>query len=855
MSFLKIIYKQKITILLLIISIQSCSPTKYVPSNKHIVDKVKIETDDNDINTSKLKRIVRPEPLKKIAGIFAFRARLYNMLDPSKYEKRKNKREKKLERKNNRRDDRFDKKTNRLRKKMNRYFNKKERLKKQGDSADFLEAKKKYLELEKQYKYRIKHAKELKKDNHKQNVFTIAGFIERNAQQPKLLDTVLLNNTKKQYKVYLRNKGYFKPDINIKIDTFRKKRVKVKFDIKTGPPLIISEIVYNFPDSTKKIKNILEQNSKIKIKPGNKIDVDGLEKFRTDLSDLYRNNGYYYFSKQFISFKIDTTNGKYDKAKLIINFNKKVDINKVYKPWYIKKISFFNDYKPNLALQDSSYFNNIDSSEYFSDEGYNYNVYVKDKIVIKPKFIVKQIYLYPDSLYRLNSTKTTYTHLSKFKIYKLTNIQFSQSEDTNKNYINCNIKLSPTKKTDLVFEIEATNNSLNIGGATNATFTHKNLFHGGEILDIMGEISLERQKTLDTTLSAILFNTQEYTFDLKLTIPRLLTPFKSSNFIKRNNPRTVISTLFSYQNRPEYNRLQTLLRVDYYLKSSVFSNHIITLLRISSINADLSDEFNDWVQRAMLQESYEDHFIIGSNYSYIYSNQGTKGNNIFFQANFGLSGNILYAIMKASNADTTDYMYKIPYLETQFAQFAKTDFDFRYLIKKNEQQFVTRLFFGIGLPYGNSKLLPFGEKFFVGGANSIRAWQARTLGPGQYVQPEDFIYINQTGDIKIEMNLEYRFKIISYFEGALFLDVGNIWVINSYDTRIGGIFYANKFYKQLAYGTGFGLRLNLGYFVFRTDFGLKLVDPAADEGSRIIPFNRNYNWEDIVVNIAIGYPF
>lgn len=839
----------------------SCSPTKYVPRGSYIVDEVDIKITNGDISTGKMKKIAQPAPLKKILGIYAFRARVYNILDPSKSNDRKIKKQTKIDRKNNKIILKFQKDNKKLLDKRNHYEKKIKDYYLSEDTLKAMETELKYNELDKQYKYKSLHSKELLDNLYKQNVFTIPDFISKNGQKPELLDTVLVNYTKRQFKVYLRNQGYFNATVSdsvIKLGFLKKKRVKIIYTIDPGTPLTINNIVYNYPDSTN-IKQLIENNKSLQLKTGKKIDVDELETFRNNVSNYFRNNGYYYFSKQLISYQIDTTNNKYSNATLIVNFNNNVNKNKVYTTWKIRNINVFNDYSPNLALQDPNYFNNLNTNLYTSDEGYSFYMTYKHKKVIKSKYISKEIYLFPDSLYKLNSTKTTYSHLSKFRIYKLTNIQFSEVLGDSANLLDCDIKLTPDKITDLNFDIGATRNSLNFGGAANAVFSHKNLFKGGEILDMMFEIALEHQKTEDTVINNF-FNTQEYNFDLKLTIPRLLIPFRSNNFIKRNNPKTIISTLFSYQNRPEYNRIQSLIRMDYYLKSSDFSNHIVTPIRISSIKAELTPEFQEWVERAMLQESYEDHFIIGSNYSFTYTNQGMAGNTFYFQFNNGVSGNLIYGLMKAFNADTVGDMYVLPFVESQFAQFVKTDFDFRYIFKGNEQQLVTRIFMGAGVPFGNSKLLPFGEKFFVGGANSIRAWQARTLGPGQYVQPDNYKYINQTADIKIELNIEYRFNIISFLEGAVFLDIGNIWNINSYDTRSGGVFFINTFYKQLAYGTGSGIRLNLGYFVFRTDIGVKISDPANPATEKFVLFNNGYSPQEYfekntVLNIAIGYPF
>jgi outer membrane protein assembly factor BamA len=832
----------------------SCGPTKYLKKNEYIINNVKIKTDNSAISKSKLKGISKTIGLKKIFGI-ALRARIYNIPNPQKDKIREQKKKQKITQKNKKKFDKFDKETNKLRKKRNLAFNRQERLKKSNRKKAYKKAYKKYLNLDEKYSYRKKHAQEIKDEIKIKDYTTWYDFLHKIGQKPQVYDTNLVNITKSQFEIYLKNLGFFNAEITSKADT-NGRRINLTYDIKAGVPLKIGSIAYKLPKEQRIVD--LFRASDLRLSKGKRININELEKYRNKVATFYRNNGYYFFTSQLISYQIDTT-GKYSHAHLTVIF--KDSVNKaVYQPWYLRNIYIFNDYDPNFALQDKNkYFSDVDTTPK-TDSNFNYFFLTKNNIIIKPKYLLKEIYLIPDSLYSLKLTQNTYSHLSKFKIYKLTNIEYFPEIDTinNKNYLDCNISLSPDNKTNLIFEIEATNSALNNGGAANITFSHNNLFKGGEIFDTKFELALQRQKTFDTTKTGF-FNTQEYNFDLKLTIPRLLMPlFQNNDFIRHNNPRTIFTSSLSYQDRPEYNKFEGQLNWDYYMKSSVFSSLIFTPVHFSSIRVkDIKPDFQAWIERAMLQESYENHFIFGSRMTYTFSNQGQKGNNFFVQSNISLAGNSLYALMKATNADTVGSFYLFPFFKTQFAQFAKADVDFRYYMYSSdkEEQLVLRFFAGVGVPYGNSNLLPFSEKYFVGGANSIRAWQARALGPGEYVQPEEYKYINQTGDIKLEANIEYRFKIISIINGAYFLDIGNIWSINSYDSRIGSIFFIDQFYKQLAVGTGFGIRFDINYFVFRTDLGIKVFDPAMTEGERFILFYRPYTLQDINLNFGIGYPF
>jgi outer membrane protein assembly factor BamA len=240
----------------------------------------------------------------------------------------------------------------------------------------------------------------------------------------------------------------------------------------------------------------------------------------------------------------------------------------------------------------------------------------------------------------------------------------------------------------------------------------------------------------------------------------------------------------------------------------------------------------------------------------IFTNQNLKKSKdfIYFRLNAESAGNMLYSAYKVSGAEKTDGVYKL--LNTNFAQYLRGDVDFRhYNILNPYSSIVYRLFAGAGLPYKNSTALPFEKKYFSGGANSIRAWQVRDLGPGSYKELVQGTYSNQTADIKLEANLEYRFKLFWVLEGALFVDAGNIWAINKNDDREGALFMFDKFYKDIAVGTGFGTRFDFSFFIFRFDLGIKTRDPVFPDGEKWVFGNRKPGKGDFVLNLGIGYPF
>jgi outer membrane translocation and assembly module TamA len=275
--------------------------------------------------------------------------------------------------------------------------------------------------------------------------------------------------------------------------------------------------------------------------------------------------------------------------------------------------------------------------------------------------------------------------------------------------------------------------------------------------------------------------------------------------------------------------------------------------------------FIDLIRDLYIKSSFTDHLIFAMNYSFVYNTQDLQLQRDYTYLRFNVesAGNVLYflsnlvnrnktAVIDSAGLGTFEY-YEI--LNTRFAQYLKADLEFRYgHIFDKYNSLVGRAFLGVGFPYGNFDVLPFEKKYFTGGANGIRAWQVRSLGPGTYEAPSG-AYPNQSSDIKLEANLEYRFHLISFLEGALFMDVGNIWAINERDNREGAQFKFNKFYRQLALGTGTGFRFDFNYFIFRFDVGMKLRDPAESQGNGWIIGYRPYEREDFNLSFAIGYPF
>jgi len=870
--------KKNIKFLLLFISIifgiNSCSPTKYLEDGTYLLNKVEIECENSTFSQFDFEPFLKQKPVRKTFKI-AIYSRIYNIVNPGKDIERKEKIKRKLDRKNNKIKAKFDNKTVKIQENKNNYKAAMNRALARQDSVQYLKYKLNYDNYNQIYNERINNRNDIIKQDLKEDVFTFAAWFQKIGEEPEVFDSLLLDKTAEQFKFFLQNKGYYYADIKYDFEKKIRKRVNVNFKIYPNEPVVIKNINLNCNDSVLKT-TILEDFMETKIPNGTLLDVDLLQEERTRIADMLKDKGYYNFSKQYISFSVDTSKNGLEalidiNVQQFITSDGKEENHQKYK---IGKIFIFSDYNPQLALEfQKDYFIDNDTDYYFNEDSILYSFIKKNEIIVKPNSIINDIYIFPDSIYNLSNVKATYKHLSSLKIYKLSNIQFTEIDSLN-NVLDCNLQLTPSERQSYTTELQATNTSGNIGATGNLKYQHKNLFKGGEIFDFKLSLTLESHKiyndTSETGIKFRGFNTQEYSFETGVEFPKLLTPFKIKKFAKRNNPKTAISLGFSYQNRPDYIRTMANIIMTYNWKASEQLSHNMAPIKLSLIRVPpekMDSLFVEWLESTYIKESYEDQFIIGSSYSLTFSNQKTAKRNFFYlKLNTGWSGNALNGLLTfTNNKGLTDIKkvngnFILPVVNSTFAQFIKGDFDLRYYsILDEDNTVVYRIFAGAGLPLGNSTLLPFSEKYFSGGSNNIRAWQVRSLGPGTYKIPAETNIPNQSADIKIEANLEFRIKLFWLLEGAFFVDVGNIWSINEYDKRDGAQFHFDSFYKEFAVGTGFGFRFDFNLIVLRFDIGIKLVDPSLPENKRIIVYSRpvisKNNIENLGFNIGIGYPF
>jgi hypothetical protein len=350
----------------------------------------------------------------------------------------------------------------------------------------------------------------------------------------------------------------------------------------------------------------------------------------------------------------------------------------------------------------------------------------------------------------------------------------------------------------------------------------------------------------------------EFGIDGRLEVPRSWIPFTTAASAGFGKPHSSVNLSYNYQRRPDFTRTIANAAYGYNWKSAL-SRHQVNIIEFNYVNVtQMSEKFYNLIKGTYVESSFRSHVVPAFNYTYTYSNQEVNKESSFFYLRLRpeIAGNLFYGFNSIAGTVKPETGYAL--FGTPFSQYAEADIDLRYhWVINTTNKIAFRFFAGAGYPYGNTNAMPFEKKYFSGGSSGIRAWQVRSLGPGTYIIPEDQkgLYPNQLGDIKLEASAEYRFDLFSILKGALFLDAGNIWAINSSDDRPGAVFTTSGFYREIAVGTGFGLRADLSYFIGRLDLGVKLRDPGTPDGPKWIPGYRKYQWSDFVLNFGIGYPF
>jgi outer membrane protein assembly factor BamA len=652
----------------------------------------------------------------------------------------------------------------------------------------------------------------------------------------------------------LHNMGYMSASVRI-LTTTDKKKLDLTYHITAGKPYIIKKIKYDIQDDSIS-RYIYNDTTESLLHVGMKFDINILDAERSRIVKHLTSNGFYLFNKEYVTYSADTIQDSKnaDLELHILPFHSVNNGTIIPQHQYtIKNVTFVTDYNP-LNANFSPQSPNIDSINYKG-----YPVFFRNKLYIKPQVLLDNSYIRKDELYNESLTQRTYSSLNRLSALKYTTIRYNISP-SDSTALDCYVLMSKAKPKSVSFELEGTNSEGDLGMAASISTQHRNLFHGSESLTIKLRGAYEAISGLQNSLSD---NYTEYGVETNISFPRFLFPFITSSFSRNIRATSVLGLQFDNQQRPEYARTIFSGNWSYrWAKNKNKLQHHIDALDVSYIYLPwISADFRDnYLQNSILKYNYNDQLIARMGYGFSYSSvdptklSANDINSYTLRFNIESAGNLLYGMSKLFGIHrNSDGKYAI--LNIGYEQYLKGDIDYAKKINFDRRNALAlHGAFGLAFPYGNSSQMPFIKRYFSGGANSVRGWSVRDLGPGKYKGGETIDFMNRSGDIKLDGNVEYRSKLFWHFCGAAFIDAGNIWTIRKYVGQEGGDFQFDKFYKQIAVAYGLGLRLDFDYFVLRFDGGMKAINPSGDGRDRY-PFYHPSFSRDFAFHFAVGYPF
>lgn len=783
--------------------VTACSPTRKLSEGEYLLVKNHIKNDSKVVSKDDLEGFLRQKPNRKIFGFYRFHLQVYNLVNQKKLEERVAV----LEEKNRKRN---------------------EKRRKKG-----------------------KEPKERRR--------SFWEWLEDIGEEPVIYDPLATVKSSGQLEIYLRGKGHFRATVS---DTARfndkRKRAKAHYSVSSGPVYKLREIKYNIADPRLSRLSRPTRGRERVLRSGMNYDVDKFQEERERIERNLKSNGYFAFSDEYVRFKVDTSVGTHqvDVELSIVDptFKDTTRIKaKGHQTYTIRDIFVHTDYDQKLSskiVYDTLIYNGV-------------HFIYRGKFKHRPEMLLDKIFFKRGDLYRVKRGELTYTYLSSLRAYRFINISYTEDIDDEGNFVlDVHVNLTPSLRQGYSIEVQGTNTEGNLGVSGAFTYRNKNLFRGAEILQFKVTGGLETQvvgsNIQNNNINGVLpFNTIEVNPEISLILPKMLVPFKPTRIIRYGDPKTQISVGYNYQQRPDYTRSIFNAKFGYQWMQNQFAQHYLNPLEVNFVN--IYNQVPAFVERLnnlqdkLLLSTFSSHMTTTTNYTYIFSNQqlNKKGNFSYFKARLESSGNILRGIMALAQAKKdTNNSYRI--FNVPFSQYLKYEVDYRkYWQVTDFSQVVFRVNQGIGLPLLNLGALPFESAFFGGGANGIRAWSARSLGPGAL--PDSLNLQDQFGDIKVEFNLEYRFDIYRWFKGALFADAGNVWLIKKDEDRPGGLFQFKDFYKELALGAGVGIRLDFSFFIIRFDVATPFHDPGRPVDDRWAI--KYFQWKDVNLNLGIGYPF
>ena len=673
---------------------------------------------------------------------------------------------------------------------------------------------------------------------------------------PVYYDVKDANNSSTQMMRYLDNVGYFHSKVKHTVKT-RRKKATVTYHVYPTKPYHVNKFNYVINDSLVK-SYIMRDSAKFEPKEGEIYNAYFLDDQREIITERMKNSGYFFFSRDDIYFEVDS-NFMNHSMEVTMRLKENKLSNKKY---YIRDISVY----PNFSVFRMGE-KPTDSVKLAVEVGMRkrkniWDFYYFGKPEVTPQTFRQSIHIIEGLPYNLRSITSTYRALGNFKLFRNINIEFDTVSGTQDslNLLDCRITMQQNDQHSFTVQTEGTNSEGDLGIKGSFSYSNKNIFHGAETFQLSLKGGLEAQKLIGTEATESgknVFNTWEFGLTASVIFPRFLGPFSSLTFARDYQPTTTVSLGYNTQTRYYYSRYITTASYGYDWKKNYRLGQTLTPFYLNSVKiANINPVFQAYLDEETSQRKkaqYTSHLLFGTRYSLTYNTQrfNKTGSFFYIRADFETSGNLLSLFNKTKLiTENENGYYEI--FGIRYAQYVRSSFDLRqHLDLGNDNWFVFRQFVGIGLPYGNSQDMPFERSFYGGGANGLRGWLYRTLGPGAYVPVSEDI--EKTGDLQLELNAEFRFPLYNIVNGAVFVDAGNVWTYHPNESMPNSEFRFDSFYKQFALDAGVGIRLDVSFLILRFDIAYAMRNPYINtETGSHWRFGQGNNFR---LQAGIGYPF
>ncbi len=793
--------------------LSACGPARRLPPDRHLLVRTRVEVQHNGVDKDELRALMKQRPNKRILGLRFYLA-MYNLPSPERV------------------------------------------------------ARKKAALAERTRAANERRALRGKPPREPDRTFG-EWLREVVGEPPVALDSALTARSAAQMRTYLLREGHFEGRITDSVE-YRGRKARLTYHVFPGEPHRLRNIRTTVDDP--RIEDYLAKTVEgSKLRSGARFDADDLEAERDRVTGILRELGYLYFHRDLVSFDADTAVGD-RQVDLLMRLARQeagraegLRGSREGTVHHLGRVTL----DATSAMQDGTALP-VDT---LVRDGYHF-LYNGRRPRYRPQALLSTVYFHPGDRYQASMADKTFRRLTNLRVFDRVDLLYDTVGTGVPDVVNCTVRLVPAKQQGFTVEGAGTNRGGFLGTAISLSYRHRNVFRNMGSLQAQVTLGLEAQQSITGRESGtggtstavgrdVLFNTVEIGPELTLRFPRPFVPARW--FAKSAAPRTTWTALYNYQRRPDYNR--TLARTSLGLEWNESPRATVGIfpvdLNIIRIPF-LTEGFRNYLQEAndpVLTDSYTDHLIIGARAFHILNTQGTaKGRDVvYLRTTLETSGNLLSGVMgllgREPTTDTSGSRFHT-IDGIRFAQFVKLDADLRYYRQLHDKsQLVFRTAAGVGVPFGNLGVLPFESSFFAGGANGLRAWRARSVGPGSYAAP--LAAYDRTGEVRIEANAEYRFRLVGFFEMGLFVDAGNIWYLKEDPLKPGSGIDSDLF-GEMAIGVGAGLRLNFDFFLVRFDLGFQTKDPALPPGDRWI-FERSREQRilgDLAnLNLGIGYPF